>query len=160
MLQGLLLIQRPFVLQDEILLTELFSIQVKLVLQGRVAPIPVLSFNSHIPLANSKLKKVSLSFFRRASKKISIPWQLSYVWDVLPRDNRSQSDRIPSEVILLSGKKKKKSTKILSCSGPSYLTKGKAICLFFSMMEPSTRAIPHPYKILHLLLLGILLKLT
>ena len=88
-----------------------FSIQVKLVLQGRVIPILVLSFNSHISLANSKLKKVSLCLFRRVSKKISIPWQLSYVWAILPRDNRSQSDRISSELILLSKKKKKKKKK-------------------------------------------------
>lgn len=91
-----------------------FSIQVKLVLQGRVVPIPVLTFNSHIPLANAKLHKVSLSLFRRASKKISIPWKLSYARAILPRDNRRESDK----------KTSKKTPKILLCSGPSYLTKG------------------------------------
>lgn len=76
--------------------------QVKLVLHAHAGPIPVLSFNSHILLVNSKLKMVSLSLFGRASKKISISCQFSYTRAILPGDNRSQSGRISSEIILFS----------------------------------------------------------
>lgn len=79
-----------------------FSMQVKLVLHANAGPIPVLSFNSHILLVNSKLKMVSLSLFGRASKKISISCQFSYTRAILPGDNRSQSGRISSEIILFS----------------------------------------------------------
>lgn len=79
-----------------------FSVQVKLVLHAHAVPTPVLSFNRHILLVNSKLKMVFLSLFGRASKKNSLSCQFSYSWAILAGNNRSQSGRISSEIILFS----------------------------------------------------------